>query len=307
MVSAPDISGLPAIVLAVRAVELRVSDLERSARFYEEVWALEPVHATADARWFRAAGPEHHALVLRAGEPGLEAVEFALGSREAVDALAPRLSTSLDIVVPPAPLDTPGGGYGCSGRDRFGRTWRFSSGVARHPEIEPAGARPSKISHVVLNSIDVEADVAFAVRELGFRVRDESRAMFFLGCNADHHSLAFTRVGNVSLNHVAFEVPSIDAVMRNAGRLKQHGYPMQWGVGRHGPGANVFSYYLDPDELPIEYTAEIQQVDDAAYRPGTPQDWERPPYWDAWGLAEPPTERMRAAVAGGARRSLTAS
>jgi catechol 2,3-dioxygenase len=289
---------------AVRAVELRVSDLERSARFYEDVWSLEPVAGTSDARWFRAAGPEHHVLVLRAGEPGLEAVEFALDSHASIDALAAQLAASYEIDERPAPLGTPGGGYGFASRDRFGRTWRFSSGVAQHADVDRPEARPYKISHVVLNSLDVAVDVDFAVRDLGFRIRDESKAMFFLGCNADHHSLAFTRVGNVSLNHVAFEVPSIDAVMRNAGRLKHLGHPMQWGVGRHGPGANVFSYYLDPDDLPIEYTAEIEQVDDRTYRPGTPQDWERPPFWDAWGLADPPTERMRAAVSGAVRRTL---
>jgi hypothetical protein len=129
--------------------------------------------------------------------------------------------------------------------------------------------------------------------------------MVFLGYNADHHSLAFTRVPSLTVNHVAFEVPSLDAVMRNAGRLKRHGFPMQWGVGRHGPGANVFSYFLDPDELPIEYTAEVQQVEDASYRPRSPADWARPPFWDAWGLAEPPTERFCDATAGALSQALT--
>ena len=171
--------------------------------------------------------------------------------------------------------------------------------MASHADGAAKRDRPYKLSHVVLNSSNIADDLNFAIRDLGFRQRDESKSMFFLGCNPDHHSLAFAKGGGATLNHIAYEVPSLDAVMRNAGRLKRHGYAMQWGVGRHGPGDNVYSYYLDPEDLPIEYTAEVLQVDDATYRPGTPSDWERPPFYDAWGFADPPTPRFVEAMSGG--------
>ena len=66
-----------------------------------------------------------------------------------------------------------------------------------------------------------------------------------------------------TLNHIAFVMPDLDAVMRGAGRMSDAGWPIEWGVGRHGPGNNVFSYFVGPDDFVIEYTADVLQVDDA--------------------------------------------
>ena len=284
---------------AVRSVELDVADLARSTEFYTNAWALEVVADTPDGRYFRAAGPEHHILVVReAPRSALHAVEVAAATRTDVDRLFARASAASTVVAQPMLLDLPGGGYGFAVRDAQGRIWRVTAEVAGHASWAHTPLRPFKVSHVVINSPAVDADTAFAIERLGFRLRDQTKSMNFLGCNADHHSLAFAREDDTGLNHVAYEVDSIDAVMRGAGRLKRNGYPLHWGVGRHGPGANVFSYYLDPDAFPIEYTAEIQQVDDS-YKVGSPADWERPaPFWDTWEIAEPPTQRFREASAG---------
>src|SRR5262245_48341465 len=50
--------------------------------------------------------------------------------------------------------------------------------------------------------------------------------------------------------------------MPGAGRMRDHGYPIEWGVGRHGPGNNVFAYFAGPEEFPIELTGELLQIDD---------------------------------------------
>ena len=87
----------------------------------------------------------------------------------------------------------------------------------------------------------------------------------------------------------------IDSVMRGAGRMKDNAHPMQWGVGRHGPGNNVFAYFVGPHDLPIEYTAEVEEVDDDYPVRGAE-------YWgfpagrsDQWGITAPPSEQMHAA------------
>ena len=38
------------------------------------------------------------------------------------------------------------------------------------------------------------------------------------------------------------------------------------GLGRHGPWANVFAYFVDPHGLAIEYTCEMEQVDETYLR-----------------------------------------
>ena len=75
-----------------------------------------------------------------------------------------------------------------------------------------------------------------------------------------------------TLNHVAFDMPDFDSVMRGMGRMKDNGYPIEWGPGRHGPGNNVFAYFCGPDEVPLEYAAEVFRST-TAIRPTTSNYW----------------------------------
>ena len=102
---------------------------------------------------------------------------------------------------------------------------------------------------------------------LGFKLSDSTHMMEFLRCSADHHSVAIFRNNGPSLNHVAYELPNMDGLMRGAGRVKQSGFDIEWGVGRHGPGSNVFSYFIEPNGFVAEYTTELDQLDDATHVP----------------------------------------
>ena len=98
---------------------------------------------------------------------------------------------------------------------------------------------------------------------------------------------------NDALNHVAFLMPTLDGVMRGGGRMKDAGYGIEWGPGRHGPGDNAFNYFVGPFDLVIEYTAEVEQVDDS-YQAGRPEDWKWPPgRVDQWGIGVGPTDRLK--------------
>jgi catechol 2,3-dioxygenase len=119
--------------------------------------------------------------------------------------------------------------------------------------------------------------------------------MAFMRCNSDHHSIALADSDVDTLNHIAFVMPDLDAVMRGAGRMSDAGWPIEWGVGRHGPGNNVFSYFVGPDDYVIEYTADVLQVDDG-YKTGGPADWTWPPgRFDQWGVSKPPSDRIKQA------------
>ena len=125
--------------------------------------------------------------------------------------------------------------------------------------------QPLRLAHAVLNSHAVEATRVFFEKALGFVLADRTRIMAFMNCDNDHHTIALGDTDNDALNHVAFLMPNIDAVMRGGGRLKDSGLPPQWGPGRHGPGDNVFNYFVDPFGIVIEYTAEIEQIDIRLY------------------------------------------
>ena len=285
-------------VTGLRSAELAVPDVAAAKRFYEDCWGLE---AVADAPvHLRGAGAEHHLLVLHPGpERKLLRVNLAADSKESVDGLHEKTKAFGAPVDAPAPLNGPAGGYGFVFRDLDGREYGISTGLAQHEAREIATDRPEKLSHVVLNSPRREAQSAQFVDLLGFKLSDRTDFMDFIRCSSDHHALAYTNVDSPTLNHCAFEVPSHDALMRASGRMKRAGYPVEWGVGRHGPGNNIFAYFIDPAGYVIEYTAEVEQVGDG-YRTGMPEDWKRPPefHGDSWGFAAPPSERFREATKG---------
>ena len=257
-------------VSGVRSIELGVRDLQQSADFYTKVWALEEVGSDADSIHLRATGGEHHVLTIRERpKSSLLAVNFAAQDRASVDQLCAKAkSYGIKVLSEPAPLPgAAGGGYGFRFESPEGFTMTISSDSAQHPNTMLDRSRPSKISHVVLNSGSTAEQMKFFIDVLGFKHSDSTHMMDFLRCSADHHSIAMFRANGPSLNHVAYEMPNMDGLMRGAGRLKKNGFETGWGVGRHGPGNNVFSYFIEPDGFVAEYTtSSIRSMKRRSYR-----------------------------------------
>jgi len=80
---------------------------------------------------------------------------------------------------------------------------------------------------------DVAKSTAFYTQILGFEISDVypdemvPGGMVFMRCNTDHHGIALvgsmtSAAENVELNHIAFEVPSLDDVIRARDHLKRH-------------------------------------------------------------------------------------
>lgn len=280
----------------LRSVAIGVPDVRTSARFYTDIWRLQPVAEQGGSVYLRGSGTYHHILALHPRERvELLGIDLAATGRAEVDALHARVKSSgAAPLEAPEPVREPGGGYGFSFKDPEGRVLRVIADDERRASPDPAPDRPIKITHVVLNTPDIERAAGFFVEALGFTVSDRS-LLTFVRCNTDHHNFAF-HPGNAStLHHIAFEMPDVDSVMRGAGRMRGAGYPIEWGIGRHGPGNNVFAYFVGPDEIVIEYTAEVGQVDDT-YRVGSPGDWKYPNgRTDLWGVTPPPSERMKGA------------
>jgi catechol 2,3-dioxygenase len=144
------------------------------------------------------------------------------------------------------------------------------------------------------NAGDIARTNAFLIDVLGFRLVDHSGPLHFFHCDStDHSSMVTGQTGKPTLNHVAFEMPDLDSVMRGAGRMRDAGFPVEWGPGRHGAGDNVFCYFAGPEEFPIEYTGEVLQVDDS-YQFHGPEYWKWPPgRLDQWGITPPHTARWK--------------
>jgi catechol-2,3-dioxygenase len=289
-------------VTGLRSVELGVVDLNRSADFYAQVWGLQDVGSDGDTVYLRGTGPEHHVLTLRQRpKASLLGVHFAAPNREAVAQLHARAKAyGANVLGEPAALPAEaGGGFGFAFRTPEGQPLSISAEVEQHPDVVRDRSKPTKLTHVVLNSARIGEEMNFFIDLLGFRLSDSTQMMEFIRCCSDHHSIALARGNGPSLNHMAYEMQNIDGLMRGAGRLKQNGFDIEWGVGRHGPGDNVFSYFIEPNGFVTEYTTEVEQVDEATYVANTAEYWAAFPMRPCrWGLATQPSNRVRAAMAG---------
>lgn len=283
-------------ISAVGGVALGVADVAFVTDFYERVWGLEVIARQGERVYLKGAGRDGWLLSLEpAPQTCIIHADLMSTTAAATEALEARLAAHgidhgwVDCA------GEPQGGRALCFSDPWGRHWRIRDNAALCPPA-PAPDRPIKITHLVLNSDDAARDVAWYEAVLGLRVIDETGIMFFLNAGqADHHTIAIAKSDNLALNHIAFEMPSLDAVMRGAGRMRDAGYPIGWGVGRHGPGANVFAYFVGPAGEVIEYTGDIEQID-ARYRVGRPADWQWPPGRnDRWGVGIGPTDTLKAA------------
>jgi catechol 2,3-dioxygenase len=297
MAKEPRVSGL-------RSVELGVPDVGAATKFYSGTWGLAPLSGgPKGAAFLRATGAAEPVLTLReTPAPALISVELTAADKATVDALHARArARGIGAVDAPAALrNEPVERYGFAFADAEGRRFVISCAAGKDGAEPDAIDRPRKLSHVVLNSVAAEKATEFFVDVLGFRLSDRTVMMDFVRCNADHHSVAFVRIGGTGLNHVAFEMPDFDSLMRGTGRLKHAGFPVEWGVGRHGPGNNIFNYFIDPHGFVIEYTSDVLQiVNEAAYPAGGPDDWKWPPgRVDRWGVSGPPSDRLKKAMDG---------
>jgi len=258
-------------VTHLRRVGIASPDPEGLARFYEQVWGLAISGRREGVIYLRGTGQEHHVLVISPGpRPSVRLVGLGLADPAAVDQTAARLSERPEIRLLSAPreLTEPGGGYAVRLADPDGRVLELSAAVAPvEPVDSGAAVRPVKLSHVVLNSARSDAFSQLLIDALGFRLADSMPHMRFYRCSADHHSIAITRAPYASLNHIAFEVPSCEHVLRGIDNMTALGFETVWGPGRHGPGNNVFGYFAAPNRQVIEYTAEVEQIPSGEDRP----------------------------------------
>jgi len=276
-------------VSSLRHVDVAVPDFDEQVDFYGGVWGLTRVDGDKDIAFMAAEGsPEQYIYRIRkADEKRLDLIAFGADSPEDVDQLAADLAEAgVRFVSEPGQLQTPGAGYGFRFFDPDGRVVEVSSGVEQRSfrEVELREGIPVALNHVVLNSPNRKEVEAFYAERLGFKLSDWIPFMGFYRCNANHHSLAIADGEVATLNHVAFEMRSIDDMMRGSGRVMKDGRAsIMMGPGRHSAGDNTFYYFFDPQGNVSEYTSEVEQItDESAWTPR-----EHPPT-DMWGTAQRP-------------------
>jgi len=156
--------------------------------------------------------------------------------------------------------------------------------------------RINKIGHIGLNVTDLDRSTKFYTEVLGFSVTEamgenqRPGGLVFLRCNPDHHGIALfgghtAPLQGGTLNHVAFEVGSLDEVFRVRAHLKALGITPHF-EGRRRAGCQVAVEFRDPDGHELEIYWNIDQIgSEGSVRP--PSEWRAAQSLEA-ALTDPP-------------------
>lgn len=286
-------------VTELRYVGYAVPDFEAERAFYKGIWGLNEVACDSGIAYFAAEGsPEPFIVRIReTPHQGLDVLGLAAATAFDVDQLHQQLNDAdVKIITSPRKLDRPGGGYGFRFFDPDGHVLEISAEVEPGPsrELRSGESIPKEISHIGIHSPNKQNAEAFYVEKLGFKPSDwVGDFLSFLRCSSKHHRVVLVP-GPPAVNHLAFEMKNADEMMRGLARLRKEGLKLEWGPGRHTAGNNTFSYFQTPNGNIVEYTAEVELVDDATWQPTRYEP--RREVMDQWGIAEGGPEQMRPPV-----------
>jgi catechol 2,3-dioxygenase-like lactoylglutathione lyase family enzyme len=274
---------------------MRVADLEASVEFAERILGLRVSERDGDTVYL-TCNTRHHELVLIDAEAAacdhvafeafdaaeLERLRGVLNERGVTildERCARGVADSLRFVAP--------GGF----------VVEVFHGMAtdQPPHYDTVGVRPRKFEHVTVKSSVKDELEAFLGEVLGLRVSDRAEDQItWMRVSDEHHGVSVIGADVDQLHHYAWQV-SWEDIRRAGDKLLLHDREFLWGPGHHGIGDNYFSYFYDPAGAVVEYSADIQRIeDDAAYRPRTWPD--EPRTVNRWGNPEPPAEFFGAGI-----------
>ncbi len=264
----------PFNILRLSHVELVVTDLAQSRKFYVDTLGLQVTDEDSERLYLRAMEERgHHCLVLKQGsEATAGSLAFKVFDEEHLDKAAHWFKAQ-DL--PVEWIERPYQSKTFCTRDPHGVPLEF---YARMDRLEPIhqkyalynGVKPLRIDHFNCFSPNVDDSVAF-YNQLGFRVteytEDEETGSLWAAWahrKGGVHDMAFTNGRGPRLHHVAFWVPTPLNIIDLLDLMSTTGYVanIERGPGRHGISNAFFLYILDPDGHRTEiYCSDYQTID----------------------------------------------
>lgn len=264
----------PFNIVRLSHVDLGVTDLAASRRFYVDTLGLQVTDEDASTIYLRALEERgHHCMVLHKSDAAhAKSLSFKVYDEDQLD-LAHAWSTAQGH--PAAWVERPHQGRTLATTDCFGMPIEFYFKMDRLEPIHQKyalykGVKPLRIDHFNCFAPDVDKAVDY-YNSIGFRVTEytEDEVTKRLWAAWTHrkggvHDIAFTNGTGPRLHHTAFWVPTPLNIIDLLDLMSTTGYlaNIERGPGRHGISNAFFLYILDPDGHRIEiYCSDYQTVD----------------------------------------------
>jgi len=246
------------IQAALHRLHLYSPDPLKLARFYSSTYEMS-TSSTTDGYLCSGSGRE---LEVSLGPvKQLRYAHFALNTDGAWDAFAVRVAGLKQQALPTAFSDPV---HAVALQDPDGNLMVFTPPVMGGQGQESTVVPPASLQHFALRTSNLPAMKDFYVNHLGFVLSDavkdlegELRACF-LRTNILHHALALFSAPVTCFDHQSFEAPDWASMKDWGDHMAALQVPIVWGIGRHGPGNDVFFMVRDPDGNLAEISSEIE-------------------------------------------------
>jgi catechol 2,3-dioxygenase-like lactoylglutathione lyase family enzyme len=273
------------LVRRIGHIGLRVADLDRSVEFYSAILGLRETERAGRVSYLTCNARHHELVLIQSRVAGYDHVALEVGDLDALDrAQAILRGAGADIG---RSEDEPGVGRTLAFFGPERHRFKLFCGIEQDLSLAPpAGAdAPESFEHITLKVRKLHA-MESLIEQLGFVCSDRmGRLASWYRCDERHHGIGLS-LAPTKLHHYAWGTLSLDAMGRIADRLTARGQKLVWGPGRHGPGNNMFIYFLDPDGFMVEVCADLALVGpDHDY---VPSRWpSRPSSLSRWGSIPP--------------------
>ena len=257
-------------IVDIRYVRLGTADLAGAVRFATETVGLELGEHDDNHAYLRGDQRDHNIYYFR-GDPNDHVLGFELAGRRELEAAAEELQAN-GVAVHHGTDDE------CADRrvmsfvnfedptgNRFDLVVRpFDQGRRYFPSRD---AGITEFSHVGLRTTDPIRDEEFWTSLFNIRTNDWIGTAALLSFDAVHHRIALFPADRPGVQHINFQVASIDDVMRSNYFLTSNQVRIVFGPGRHATSGAIFLYFEGPDGMIFEYSHGVKMIDDSNHRP----------------------------------------
>lgn len=271
-------------------IAIATPDPEGSAGDLADVTGVRISHRDASAVYVSSNARYCDVAYLREDRRGIRAVGLEAMDEAAVDEAYRRAKSEGLTILADTPL-LPKVKRAVRFATPFGPIFEVHTPIAREdvgPDLTNR-RRVRRLEHVNLRADDPKGFHDFATRLLGMKLSDRTmnfERAWYRCADGYHHTFACGPGSGV--HHYAFDAHGLYDLAGVADALVAKGRSLLWGIGRHGPGNNLFSYYLDPNGCVVEVSFGLERIDnDALHEPGNWDFNSASSLLDRWGSRPP--------------------